>query len=226
MMMQRPTERQQAKQEIRAQVHAHRRSQAHKARLSRQICHKLAALPEYARAAAVMFYLELGSEVRTRHFLPTAWREGKRIVIPYCAGDQLELFHLQGIDELAPGMLRILEPKPELLTRPDRRADVSELDLVVVPGVAFDRRGGRIGRGKGYYDRFLRLVRPHTALVALAFECQMIPEVPMLPHDVYVHKVITEEAVYEAAQPPLADYRPFGETSGESPSDGYRSNAP
>ena len=65
--------------------------------------------------------------------------------------------------------------------------------------MAFDRRGGRLGHGKGYYDSFLKQTRPETPLVALAFECQIVPEVPMLPHDVYMTKVVTEKGIYEGA---------------------------
>jgi 5-formyltetrahydrofolate cyclo-ligase len=199
MMWQQPSEWQEVKREIRAQARAHRRGQADKDGLSRQICRTLATLPEYAHAGTLMFYVDLGSEVRTRQFLPTAWKDGKRIIVPYCVGEQLELFCLEGIHELAPSTLGILEPKAELRGRADRKADVSWLDLIVVPGVAFDRRGGRLGQGKGYYDRLLRQVRPETTLVGLAFECQLFSEIPMLPHDVYMHKVISEKAVYEAA---------------------------
>jgi 5-formyltetrahydrofolate cyclo-ligase len=199
-MVQRPTEWQQAKREIRAEVRAKRVKLANKDELSRQICRRLAALPEYAQATTVMCYIDRGSEVRTRPFLPSAWRDRKRILVPYCIGDQLGLFLLESLDELAPGTLRILEPKAALRGLPRRQGDVSQLDLVVVPGVAFDRRGGRLGQGRGYYDRFLRLLRPDTVLVALAFECQIIPEVPMLPHDVPMHKVISERAVYEAVR--------------------------
>jgi 5-formyltetrahydrofolate cyclo-ligase len=188
----------QQKREIRAQARANRLRQADKDGLSRRICHALAALPEYLRARTVMFYVELGSEVRTRPFLPTAWQDGKRVVVPYCVGEQLGLFCLERLDELAPGALGILEPTAELRGLADRQVDVSRLDLIVVPGVAFDRRGGRLGRGKGYYDRLLRQVRPDATLVALAFECQLFAEIPMLPHDVYMHKVISEQAVYEA----------------------------
>ena len=186
------------KREIREQARAKRRKQTNKDRLSRQICRKLAATDEYLHADTVMFYVDLdfGSEVRTRQFLPAAWKDGKRIVVPRCAGELLELFYLESLDELARGTLGILEPGQELRNRADRKADVSQVDLIVVPGLAFDRRGGRVGQGKGYYDRLLHLVQPDSALVALAFECQLLPEVPMLPHDVYVHKVITEEAIY------------------------------
>lgn len=67
-----------------------------------------------------------------------------------------------------------------------------ELDLVMVPGTAFDPRGGRMGQGKGYYDRLLARVRPDAPLVALAFECQMFPEIPVAPHDVFMDVVLTE----------------------------------
>jgi 5-formyltetrahydrofolate cyclo-ligase len=201
MMWQQPSEWQEVKQAIRSQARANRRRQADKDGLSRQICRTLAALPEYTHAGTVMFYVDLGSEVRTRQFLPTAWGDGKRVVVPYCAGEQLGLFCLESIDELAPGTLRILEPQAELRGLAGRTADVSWLDLIVVPGVAFDRRGGRLGQGKGYYDRLLRRVRPDATLVGLAFECQLFAKIPMLPHDVSVHKVISEKAVYEAASP-------------------------
>ena len=143
-----------------------------------------------------MLYVDFASEVRTRPLLPPMWAAGKQVVVPYCVGDSLALFRLESLAELAPGTLGILEPAAALRGRADRAFDPAQLDLVVVPGVAFDRRGGRLGHGKGYYDRFLRLVSPRAALVGLAFECQLFPEIPMLQHDVYLHKVITEAAVY------------------------------
>jgi 5-formyltetrahydrofolate cyclo-ligase len=66
----------------------------------------------------------------------------------------------------------------------------------MVPGVAFDREGGRTGHGKGYYDKLLQHARPDAPLVALAFECQLFPEIPMQPHDIFMDAVVTEEAVY------------------------------
>jgi len=70
------------------------------------------------------------------------------------------------------------------------------LDLIVVPGVALDRQGGRLGRGKGYYDGLLREVRRDAFLVAPAFECQMVDKVPMQPHDVPMHQIITEKEIH------------------------------
>jgi 5-formyltetrahydrofolate cyclo-ligase len=72
-----------------------------------------------------------------------------------------------------------------------------ELDLVMVPGVAFDRQGGRLGYGKGYYDRLLRRIRRDALAAAVAFECQIVDAIPMLEYDVFMDKVITEETIYE-----------------------------
>jgi 5-formyltetrahydrofolate cyclo-ligase len=71
-----------------------------------------------------------------------------------------------------------------------------ELDLVMVPGTAFDPQGGRMGQGKGYYDRLLENVRLDAKLVALAYECQIFPEIPVAPHDVFMDYVLTESQMY------------------------------
>ncbi len=185
------------KKAIHEQAHAARNAQPDKDDLSRRICATFMALPEYRAARTVLFYVDVRSEVRTRRSLPDALRSGKRIVVPYCVENQLELFLLESMDELAVGAFRILEPKPELRPLPAKQVAVGELDLIMVPGVAFDRRGARMGHGFGYYDRLLEHARPDTPLVALAFECQLFPEVPTQAHDVFMDKIITEAAMYE-----------------------------
>lgn len=196
-MTHKPNELRRRKQMIRLQAEASRADQEGKDPLSRRICRRLAELPEFAAAAAVMFYIDAGNEARTRPFVPAVWESGKQVVVPYCDAGRLMLFRIEQFEDLSPGTYGILEPALECRSRGDRETELSQIDLVVVPGVAFDRLGGRLGHGKGYYDKLLAGARPDTALVALAFECQLFDEVPMLPHDVYVHKVITEIAVYE-----------------------------
>ena len=185
------------KQQIRAQAHTNRNAQENKDELSREIVARCMALPEYQRAQTVLFYLDVRSEVRTRNDLDKALASGKKIVVPYCVDGELELFHLEQSDELSIGMYRILEPRPELRTVAAKKVDVSEIDMIIVPGVAFDRRGGRTGHGKGYYDKMLEHARPDTPLIALAFECQLFDEIPMQDHDVFMDKVITEKAAYD-----------------------------
>jgi 5-formyltetrahydrofolate cyclo-ligase len=186
------------KKSIREQAHENRRQQKNKDELSRAICQKFVSLPEYAAARTVMYYVDVRTEVRTRDFLATALTHGKKIVVPWCSDrGELELFWLKGMDDLAIGMYKILEPKPELRDLADRQVPVAELDLVMVPGVAFTREGARMGHGKGYYDKLLEHARPDAPLVALAFECQLFPEIPTQEHDVFMDKIISELKVYE-----------------------------
>jgi 5-formyltetrahydrofolate cyclo-ligase len=192
-----PSDFQERKQQIREQAHANRNKQENKDELSRAIVARFLALPEYANAATVMFYLDVRAEVRTRHSLPDALQSGKKIVVPWCNDQgELELFHLTSMDELAIGMYKILEPLPDLRLRPEKQVRPEDLDIVMVPGVAFDRRGGRMGHGKGYYDKLLQHARADTPLIALSFECQMFPEIPVAPHDIFMDKIITENSVY------------------------------
>jgi 5-formyltetrahydrofolate cyclo-ligase len=184
------------KSQIREQAHANRRAQPDKDAVSAQICGRFMELPEYAVARTVMFYVDVRTEVRTRESLPVALGQGKRIVVPYCVDGELELFHLEDMQELATGMYKILEPKPELREQASKRVAVDELELVMVPGVAFDRGGARMGHGKGYYDKLLEHARPDAPLVALAFECQLFPQIPTQAHDVFMDKIITERAIY------------------------------
>ncbi len=191
-----PLEIERRKRAMRRQAEANRRAQAGKDEASRAICRRLADLPEYAAAGTLSCYVAFRNEVRTRAFLEAAMASGKRVVVPYCHTDRLALFRLESMDELAPGTLGILEPRAELRSLSARRIEAHDLDLMVVPGVAFDRRAARLGHGKGYYDRLLVDVRPDAPIVGLAFECQLFPEVPTRPHDVALDLVITERAVY------------------------------
>jgi 5-formyltetrahydrofolate cyclo-ligase len=186
----------QRKDEIRKQAHANRNQQPNKDEVSLQICAAFMALPEYQAARTVMFYVDVRSEVRTRHSLPDALRSGKRVVVPYCVSNELELFLLEDMAELSVGMYKILEPRPELRDTPGKRLAPADLDLVMVPGVAFDRRGARMGHGFGYYDKLLQHARADAPLVALAFECQLFPEIPTQAHDIFMDRILTEKAIY------------------------------
>ena len=185
------------KDALRKQAHANRNAQENKDDLSRRIVGAFMSLPEYAIAETVMFYIDVRSEVRTRHDLELALQSGKSIVVPWCNADgELELFRLDGMEELEIGMYRILEPRQQLRSLPEKQVNVESLDMIMVPGVAFDRRGARMGHGKGYYDKLLQHARRDAPLVALAFECQLFEEIPVAAHDIFMDRIITEHCVY------------------------------
>lgn len=187
---------QERKNSLRKQAHANRNGQENKEELSRRIVGAFMALPAYATAETVMFYIDVRSEVRTRHDLELALQSGKTIVVPWCNADgELELFRLESMDELEVGMYSILEPRTALRSLPEKQVPVESLDLIMVPGVGFDGRGGRMGHGKGYYDKLLEHARPDAPLVALAFECQVFDEIPVADHDIFMDLIITEDRV-------------------------------
>ena len=186
------------KPEIRKEAFARRKAQEDKDAVSRRIVERFTSLPAYESAKTVLWYVDARSEVRTRHDLPAALEAGKTVVVPWCNDEgELELFKLEAMDELEVGMYSILEPKAELRSLPEKQVDVKTLDLIMVPGVGFDREGGRTGHGKGYYDKLMQHARPDAPLVAICFECQLFDAIPMDSHDIYMDHVVTEDAVYE-----------------------------
>ncbi len=167
---------------------------------------RLVALPEYRAAKTVLWYLDCRSELRTRQALPGALASDQRIVVPYCTVDEqgankLGLWLLGGMDELIVGKWKILEPPRERWGEPGKEVDPTEIDLVIVPGVAFSREGGRMGNGQGYYDRLLARVRPDCRLIGLCYESQMFDDLVVSPHDVFMDKVVTELGVYDGRHP-------------------------
>ena len=178
-----------------------RAAQPEKERVSDLAVATVAMLPEYAAAQTVLWYLDCRSELRTRQALPAALASGKRIVVPYCTVDErgankLGLWRLASMDELIVGKWKILEPPRERWGEPGKEVPPQELDLVIVPGVAFSKGGGRMGNGQGYYDRLLASVRPDCVLVGLCYESQLFDDLVVSPHDVFMDKVVTERAVY------------------------------
>lgn len=163
---------------------------------SAAICRRVVSLAEYADAGTVLVYMHIRDEVRTSDLLAHLFQSGKTVVVPYCAGDELKLFRLSDRSELAEGTLGIPEPRQSLRTRADKNVAPSQLDLLAVPGVAFDRTGGRVGHGRGYFDRLLARLRPDARSIGLAFECQLFDRVPMDDHDVRLDGIATETSFY------------------------------
>lgn len=184
-----------AKAELRQRIRQVRREQSEKEIVSCHATTRLMSMPEYQSADSVMWYVDVRDEVRTRGALFDELRRRKQMVVPYCVDQDLELFRLRSADELVPGQFGILEPRAELRQRADRRVDPMDLDLVVVPGLAFDRSGGRLGYGKGFYDRCLSKTRSELTRVALAYDCQLVPTVPTDDHDVPMDWIVTPSQI-------------------------------
>jgi 5-formyltetrahydrofolate cyclo-ligase len=158
---------------------------------SGKIMAKLLSTEDYKKAKAVMFYVDMRNEVMTKDAIEKTLANGKRVVVPKVKkGYGLLAIEIQGLEELLPGTFGVLEPTEK------EEIALKDIDVVVVPGVAFDRKGHRIGYGGGYYDNFLPRLRPDAKRIAVAFEMQMKHSIPIESHDVKMDMIITEEMVY------------------------------
>lgn len=157
---------------------------------SRAIADRLRGLPDFARAACILFYVNFRSEVETLPLIGECLDRGKEICVPLTimADHRLEAYALgdPGLD-LVPGYCNIPEPARGL-----SRVDPARIDVVIVPGSVFDAGGGRLGYGGGYYDRFLANEAPHALRIGIAFDLQVIDAVPVEPHDQRLHYLVTE----------------------------------
>lgn len=159
---------------------------------------QLEQLPFYREARVIMFFLSFRSEVDTSGMVKDNLARGKRVLVPKAVHEGRGLIPSELIDyekDLAPGYYGIPEPQPGTL----RPVDPLAIDLLIVPGVAFDLQGNRLGYGGGYYDRFFERLRPGVPLVALTFELQLVEEVPVEPWDRRMDWLVTEERAIQTA---------------------------
>jgi 5-formyltetrahydrofolate cyclo-ligase len=151
----------------------------------------VAETPEFERAEALILYAATPDEMPTRPLYELAVQAGKATIFPRCqAGQQLDFVLVEAWRRLAPGRFGLLEPEPGL-----PRAAVDVADLVIVPGVAFDRAGGRLGRGQGYYDRAFPTGKSAPALFGYAFDLQILDAVPMDSLDRRMDAIVSEAGI-------------------------------
>ena len=160
-----------------------------RAAASRAIAERVTALPEAGEAGSVMLFWSFGSEVDTAPLIERWTAQGKTVALPRIEGSDVVPV------VFAPGAATTETAFGAMEPAEGRVLDPSELDLVVVPGVAFDRTGNRVGYGAGYYDRFLRRTREGVPAVAIAFALQVVPEVPAGRTDRRVDAIVTEAEV-------------------------------
>lgn len=158
---------------------------------SHRVWERIAALTSYQRAQVVLGYMAFEHEVLTDGLLQQTMALGKQVVLPLVQPDRQELglYAITDLErDLAPGYCGILEPDPQRT----RAVAPETIDLVLVPGVAFDMCGGRLGFGAGFYDRLLDRLPRDVPTVGLAFDFQVMPRLPLLPHDVKLAAIATD----------------------------------
>ena len=162
--------------------------------LSEQACKLLMELEYYQRAKTVMAYIPLPDELNIVPALRAAWQNGKTIVMPRIIWEKHELKPIvtHNLDsDLIAGRHGLREPAGE------QEIGLEQIDLVIVPAVGFDRRGHRMGRGGGFYDRFLARPRLKARTIGITFDQQVLEELPVLSHDQRVQMVVTNAGVHK-----------------------------
>lgn len=189
------------KVDLRSRMLRRRRSQAAEEikRKSHLIREKLLTFDLFQESRGVLFYLAMEDEVQTHPSIERALGMGKTVSVPLIDKEERKILPsiLKNPDkELTPGSWGILEPNRKFY----RPCPLEEIDLVVVPGVAFDEVGNRLGLGQGFYDRFLRKLRKRVKPVGLAFEFQVVGSLPFCSHDVAVDYIITEKRIVSCSE--------------------------
>jgi len=184
------------KSEIRRETLALRNglSAKERAEKSTAIAKLLLGFANFLEAKTVLLYMSTKSEVATETIVRRALEYQKAVALPLVDTKTRQIVTLKVDDleqDLRPGYGGILEP---ILQR-CRVVPVEYIDLAIIPGVAFDERGGRIGHGTGFYDQLIPRLNATTRKVGLAFERQIVPQIPMEPHDRYIDIIITEERI-------------------------------
>lgn len=170
------------RQEIRNRKKMYTREQL--ADMSRVVTDRLMKHPLLLQAQTIMLYHSLPDEVDTRQCIDRLHALGKQIVLPKVTGEgEMEIRKYQGPSSVQPGAFGIMEPVGDVFT------DYDQIDLAIVPGMSFDSKGNRLGRGKGYYDRFLAQV-PQLYKLGICFDFQKTDDVPCEKTDIQMDEVL------------------------------------
>jgi len=155
------------------------------------VCDLAMGLPEMAAARTVMAFLTMAGEIDTAPLIRGCLRESRRVYAPQSLKRTKRMIplRLRSLEELRPGAYGILEPVGDEACRPE------DIDLILVPALGFDRQGVRLGKGAGYYDRFMASPGFHATRVGIGFRCQLLAAVPREEHDLPVEIVVTADGV-------------------------------
>jgi len=161
---------------------------------TRAIESRLFDFANFLEARIVLLYVDSDYEVRTKSILRRAYDFNKIVVLPGFDAERrkMAILKVDSLDkDLQPGARGVLEPNPERC----KPVPLNKVDIAIIPGQAFDEKGGRVGSGRGYYDRFIPELPATTRKVALAFEEQILPLIPTESHDRHVDIIITDKRI-------------------------------
>ena len=158
-----------------------------------KILQQVVNLPEYKKAESIFCYLTFQSEVDTLPIIKQAMLDGKRVAVPKVNGDEMDFYEITSLSDCEEGTFHIMEPVTNKLMEPAKHMTT----LMLVPGLAFDANRNRMGYGKGYYDKYFeKYGKDRFIRAALAYDLQVIHEVPCNHLDVQMNYVITESRIY------------------------------
>jgi 5-formyltetrahydrofolate cyclo-ligase len=178
------------RRELKAALAAHSVADRHARSIA--ACSLLSSSPEFGAAKVVMLYLSMPEELDTASLALKCWQAGKTVVVPKVSWDQKRMMPTEitslttGLTVTGPGVREPVAGKP---------IPTDFIDLVVVPGLGFSPAGNRIGRGMGFYDRFLSQPNFCGVSCGLAFELQVLATLPVLEHDVPLSMLVTEQGI-------------------------------
>lgn len=169
---------------------------------SARIAETLLQTTFWQQSQTIMLYLSFQNEVATQSLYQQGWAEGKTMLLPICSAQNghMEMSVLSSFDQLVPNRYGIGELPPQL----QQIVSPQQIDLCIIPGIAFDHAGNRLGFGAGYYDRYLPRVNPQAKRIALAYECQLHhASLPVDKYDLPMNYIITEKQLLptKLAQP-------------------------
>jgi 5-formyltetrahydrofolate cyclo-ligase len=178
------------KQQLRKQMLTYRENLEKRVvkRASAHVCRQLVQLSEYIEAEKILFYMAIRNEIDLLDAMKMAWKDQKQVLLPRVKGTWMECIEVKQLDQLKKGTFGIPEPTDGPIVRPD------QLDLVVVPGIAFDVQGYRLGYGGGYYDRLFARY-PSLTRIGVLEHGQLVATVHPESHDQPMHILITSQQI-------------------------------
>lgn len=161
------------------------------------ILQRIIMLPEFSSAKTILFYASFRSEADTMDMIKLSLHLGKLAVLPrVCKKEHiLKLYEIKNMDELARGYMWILEPSVDEA----RLRKLPDIDLVIIPGAAYDTQGNRLGYGAAYYDKLLAGMERKIPIIAPAYEEQIVEKIPAEPHDIKIDMIVTDKRVIRCA---------------------------